>query len=345
MYRVVVTARRLPKSGSPLSECEDATCPSPAESGEGILPGEGISVAVADGATTYSYSKEWAEIICREQAALPMADATDLLARLPGWQSTWAESIEERVANLSWFAAAKVDQGAFSTFLQLSLRPEGMQGGSWTALAVGDSCLVQCRNGKLVKRGDGSFVCFPLNSPEAFAARPFLLPTRRELIPRIAEHVCQTDGTWRPGDEFLLMTDALAAWFYSEVENGRNPMNILRIFLGRADSVTSEAIIVDDKEMMDSPVEPPTSGFLQNLLREKGYRRAHGAVRSAAAVLSTTTSSTADCPKHDVQLSEHEILDGVFQTWAENMKAAGALKDDDVSFVHVLVVTAEGIHA
>ncbi|GGR53177.1 hypothetical protein GCM10008959_13330 [Deinococcus seoulensis] len=306
-----LTARRVPKTGAPLSECEDATSPTPERSGPVLLPPQGLAVAVADGATTYSYSQEWANILCTEQEKRPLADVDDLMARLPSWQTAWQAAIQDRINDLPWFAAAKVEQGAFSTFLQLTLHPDG----TWQALAIGDSCLVQCRKGKLVWRNGDYAFSFPLQTSEAFSARPYLLPTRPDMNSRVREYFRETQGKWQAGDEFLLMTDALAAWFVRETEQGRTPQETLRTFTDQSPQIHEDQD-VSHVERHDYSIDDlrPLSLYLSRYSRiEEGNKSIH---RSDGII-------------------GHPSLDEAFGHWVEESKTVRGLKDDDVSFVHV----------
>lgn len=306
-----LTARRVPKTGAPLSECEDATSPTPERSGPVPLPLQGLAVAVADGATTYSYSQEWASIICTEQEKQPLADVDDLMARLPSWQTAWQAAIQDRVNDLPWFAAAKVEQGAFSTFLQLTVHPDG----TWQAIAIGDSCLVQCRRGKLFRR-DGAYpYFFPLQNSEAFSARPYLLPTRPDMNSRVREHFRETRGTWQTGDEFLLMTDALAAWFIQETEQGRLPQETLRTFTDQYPRTYEDHGVysVEGHDCSKSDLRPLSLYLSRYSQTEEGGESIH---RLDAII-------------------GHSSLDEAFGHWAEESKIVRGLKDDDVSFVHV----------
>jgi hypothetical protein len=38
------------------------------------------------------------------------------------------------------------------------------------------------------------------------------------------------EGDWGIGDSFYLMTDALACWFFQELESGSSPWNVLSEF-------------------------------------------------------------------------------------------------------------------
>lgn len=308
-----LTARRVPKTGAPLSECEDATSPTPERSGPVPLPLQGLAVAVADGATTYSYSQEWASIICTEQEKHPIADVDDLMARLPSWQTAWQAAIQDRVNDLPWFAAAKVEQGAFSTFLQLTVHPDG----KWQAIAIGDSCLVQCRRGKLFRR-DGTYpYFFPLQNSEAFSARPYLLPTRADMNSRVREHFQETQGTWQMGDEFLLMTDALAAWFIQEAEQNRLPHETLRTF-------TSQ---------YTQPFQNEGSNFIE------GANHTINSLKPLSSYLSHyrwPDYNSGNTHQIGVTVSQLDLNDA-FTRWIEESKIVRGLKDDDVSFVHLIL--------
>jgi hypothetical protein len=82
-------------------------------------------------------------------------------------------------------------------------------------LAVGDTCVFQVRDQTLYR-------AFPLDRPDLFGSTPELLcsvphPERSEPLIR------STRGTYRPGDLFLLMSDAIAVWFLQEVAKLRQP--------------------------------------------------------------------------------------------------------------------------
>ncbi len=114
-------------------------------------------------------------------------------------------------------------KGAFSTILGLSMRDgDGTNSsGSWEAFAVGDSCLVQIRDGALL-------TSFPLSNAANFTNSPFLLGSNPEANVGIDSQTKTQTGTWQSGDTLYLMTDALAAWFLREVENNQAPWHVLR---------------------------------------------------------------------------------------------------------------------
>ena len=77
----------------------------------------------------------------------------------------------------------------------------------WRAVALGDSCLVQRRGGEVLN-------AFPLSSHDEFNSTPPLVPSsggqREAALARLVER----EGRAEPGDTFLLMTDALSAWYF-----------------------------------------------------------------------------------------------------------------------------------
>ena len=96
--------------------------------------------AVADGATETSFSGAWAAILAGTFAAgrLGSPDAGRDRAAGGGWR---AEIDETRDKPLPWYAQAKLEQGAFSSLIGLTIRANG----AWRALCVGDSCLFHVR--------------------------------------------------------------------------------------------------------------------------------------------------------------------------------------------------------
>jgi hypothetical protein len=197
------TAYRLPRRGNSEAECEDAYA-ADAEAGQ---------FAVADGASESAFALPWAEAL----AAGYVAHRGPWSRWLPAARATW-ESARESDA-MPWYVETKFMDGAFATLLGLALRRAGADGRRrWRALAVGDSCLFQIRRDRLHR-------AFPIKRAAEFGNRPALLGSR----PQTARcKRCRVTGTWRLGDTFLLMTDALAQWFLEEAAGGRQPWDQLR---------------------------------------------------------------------------------------------------------------------
>jgi serine/threonine protein phosphatase PrpC len=207
----------LPKAGNTPDENEDAY----------FCNQNAGRFALADGASDAYDSRRWARLLVEAFAS------DDLSFR---WWST--DSIEKRVAALSqqwvasiqwdelpWYKVEKARQGAFSTFLGVEFEPTNEiltwganSEGRWHALAVGDTCLFQIREDKLE-------AAFPLEKAEDFGLAPPLLGTNRRYNRHSLKHLVKSphDKTYKPGDIFLLATDALAQWFIGASERGEKP--------------------------------------------------------------------------------------------------------------------------
>lgn len=200
-------ALHLPKRGHAAEEYEDAFAADPAAG----------RFAVADGASESAFAALWARILAEgfiENARPPWGKA-EWLAPL---RQRWAEEVDPQL--LPWYAELKREQGAFATLLGLALRPPGeRRPGRWRALAVGDSCLLRLHEGQLVD-------AFPLDRSADFDSHPSLVGSRPTQATRRAA-ARQACGTWKAGDRFLLLTDALAQWALRQSEEDREPWDEL----------------------------------------------------------------------------------------------------------------------
>ncbi|NMO15871.1 hypothetical protein HPC49_26945 [Pyxidicoccus fallax] len=220
--RIRIEAFSVQKDGNAPAENEDACAPA-----DGGGPREPVlHAAVADGATESLFSGHWARLLAGAFASGEVRDARGLLAALPGLQARWHQHVAGK--SLPWYAEEKLRDGAFATLLGVRV-----DAGTWSALAVGDSCLFQLREGRLSRS-------FPLEQSAAFGASPFLLSTHVHQNARVEPQVRTAAGDLREGDTLLLMTDALACWFLAEHERGRAPwaelpgsLEAFSTFLGR----------------------------------------------------------------------------------------------------------------
>jgi hypothetical protein len=205
-------AFRLSKRGHAAEDYEDAYAGDPA----------GGRFAVADGATEASFAAAWARMLAEGFVTAPGRPWQDL-SWVDPLRRLWAAQIDQ--SPLPWYAEAKREQGAFATLLALTLETDpGEDGGQWRALAVGDSCLFQLRDGAPV-------TSFPLTESAQFGNQPALLGSRDRSGQGPPAPCAFTDGRWRPGDRFLLMTDALARWFLEQYEAGRKPLEAVERLL------------------------------------------------------------------------------------------------------------------
>lgn len=227
----IVQAFWVPKLGNSVEEYEDALA---FNTGTRHL-------AIADGATESSFADRWAkDLVSQYVTAPPPVEAPK--TPFPNWlaplQQRWRESIDWN--NLPWFAEEKAKSGAFATFLGVSVYdPEERQKNSffgrttaffrkaeaapawrWKAMAVGDSCFFQIRDGKLV-------TSFPLTKAEQFNSRPNLLCSNAANNSGVWSEVRYEQGECRADDLFILATDAIAKWFLEQTHIGGKPWELL----------------------------------------------------------------------------------------------------------------------
>lgn len=204
--RFIPTVRELwtQKMGNAPTEWEDAYTTDWAS---------GVA-AVADGASTGIYCRIWAdELVKRFVADRP--DARDPAA-LEQWVATlrkqWREVID--YPKLNYFKQRKVDEtGAAATLLGLEVGPLDADGNRpWRACAVGDVTLFWIRDGKLL-------ASFPVVAADQFGSAPLLLRSN----PGFRSVTLAATGVCRPGDLFLLATDAVANRLLKSHADGPGP--------------------------------------------------------------------------------------------------------------------------
>ncbi len=197
------------KRGNTSDEYEDAYAH--------CLADERSVVAVSDGATEASFSKQWAKILVRRFVDSPtMVIDGDWL--LDAYKEFYA-SID--IDSLPWHAQNKIlEQGSFATLLGLEIDHEQK---SFFAVAVGDSCLFWFDE-------DSGFHSFPQRSVDEFDSTPYLIATFKHKN----EHLSETDKqhlrplTLSQGKTtFYLMTDAIAHWFMNKCAKGDPPHDTL----------------------------------------------------------------------------------------------------------------------
>ena len=196
-----------PKSGNSAEEYEDAWAHRPTRT---RTPG-GIRVAVADGATESSFAKLWAVLLAESYVRSEVTGA-EFFERLQPARRLWRQRLAGRP--LPWFASEKAEQGAFAAFLGVQIDAHNNR---WTALAVGDCCLMQVDDvGKKMR----VLKAFPLEKSSQFTMSPYLIGSRSNGEPP-NERIQISKGSLRDGDMLLLASDALAAWLLKRHEDGR----------------------------------------------------------------------------------------------------------------------------
>lgn len=185
-----------------------------------------LRCAVADGATESAYSRMWARQLVSEFASGHLT-APDLV-ELPALGRRWARCVAHALArdeSSAWYLEPKAADGAFAALVGLDFQSaaHGEDGGTYSAVALGDSCFVQVREDR-VRRA------FPLGDSTAFSARPVLLPSRPAAADEFAGAIARDAGTWQSGDTFYVMSDALACWFIAATERGERPWHTVDRF-------------------------------------------------------------------------------------------------------------------
>jgi hypothetical protein len=191
--------------------------------------------AVADGASESSFAGAWAKLLV--EGFVATRDGKTTVNWFDPLPQRWADGVDH--LELNWYAEEKRQQGAFATFLGLSIKkPQDGKEGRWKVLAVGDSCMCQVREDQLVD-------AFPLTKSTEFGNRPTLLGSRAL---RNGAHPLgaaqQKLGRWKPADRFFLMTDALAEWFLKRHEEKRKPWQSLLRRLAEANPSAALAAYV-----------------------------------------------------------------------------------------------------
>jgi hypothetical protein len=214
LARIQWRAVSVSKQGNHAAENEDAYQPDTPPGAQ--TDPKNFVWALADGATQTSFSGLWARLLVRAAAGTyPDASLPDLVSAA---QANWVNALSRTA--LPWHAEEKVRQGAFSTLAWFGLKPSSH---SWKAVVIGDSCLFQVRGGKLIRM-------FPEYESVDFRRSPLLLSSIPARNTRILDDLTSfaIDGNWVAGDQFLLMTDALACWTVSELEKGSDPFGPLQ---------------------------------------------------------------------------------------------------------------------
>jgi hypothetical protein len=144
------------------------------------------------------------------------------VAELKPFRERWKGKVQAKA--LPWYAEEKAACGAFAALLGLEFLHESSgigHMGYWQATAAGDCCLVQVRRNEIV-------TTFPYDDSVAFTTRPDLLSSLPSLNGQATEIVKTSQGSCGFEDTFFLMTDALACWFFKQLETGKEPWNVLR---------------------------------------------------------------------------------------------------------------------
>jgi hypothetical protein len=190
----------LPKAGLLSSECEDAIA----------LSDRRRRYCVADGATEAYDSRRWARFLTRFWAA---DDGLLTKEEFEPWLAILGNRLEKRWSRkpMPWYAEEKARGGAFAAFAGIAFIPSEDRL-VWQAVALGDSCLLHVQDHAIVN-------ALPISEPDAFGYHPTLIPSNLQRQQGIGEEFTVASGNAVPGDTFLLLTDAVAAWYLRMASN------------------------------------------------------------------------------------------------------------------------------
>jgi hypothetical protein len=190
----------LPKLDQEASECEDAIA----------VDTQAGRFAVADGATEAFDARNWAERLAQHWVE---GKSTLTVEEFREWVAAEGRELHDswNGLTLSWYSEEKARKGSFAALVgvELDLKNESA---SWTAIALGDTCLLHCRRGTLVKS-------LPLKCSESFNSAPVLVASDSSLHETSMQSVVTDSGSCEAGDVLLLMSDAAAAWCLQRFEN------------------------------------------------------------------------------------------------------------------------------
>lgn len=197
-----------PKLGHTASECEDAIA----------IDADAYRFAVADGATEAFDARNWAERLARNWVQNESALSSEEFRE---WVATQGRELRDSWSglSLSWYSEEKARTGSFAAFvgLELDLKTESP---SWRAIALGDTCLVHCRDGALLKS-------FPVSRSESFSSAPVLVASDPSLHEIAMQSLVVDSGSCEDGDVLLLLSDGVAAWYLQRFEQNDFDPNAL----------------------------------------------------------------------------------------------------------------------
>lgn len=191
----------LPKLDHDASECEDAIA----------IDTHAARFAVTDGATEAFHARRWATNLAEHWVR---TESTLTVEDFRKWVAAEGRELHDswNGLSLSWYSEEKARTGSFAAFVgvELDLKTDTP---SWKAIALGDSCLLHCRDKKLLKS-------LPVSHSESFSSAPVLVASNAVLHENTMQSVVVDSGVCESGDVLLLMSDGAASWCLERFENG-----------------------------------------------------------------------------------------------------------------------------
>jgi hypothetical protein len=204
------------KKGEEWTDCQDSIYPAPEAAGPTT------AYAVADGATTSFFPRQWAQILTRRFATEPERVFGDWARWLQEGQEEWLREIDKvahsPTANFLVLNGFLAKRSAAATFVGLTITELTSEGWSWRAILLGDSCLFRLQPDGLVSSWNLKLSSEFNSLVSAAESRPTGAPTMPIQF-----------GSEPPGNETLiqcseslvLTTDAMAKWLLKRAENGQ----------------------------------------------------------------------------------------------------------------------------
>jgi hypothetical protein len=189
----------LPKSDFEASECEDSIG----------VDEQNCRFAIADGATEAFDARNWAERLAQHWVQSESALTAETFHK---WVASEAVELHSswKQLTLPWYAEEKARKGSFAAFVgvELDLRTDAPE---WKAIALGDACLLHCRDGALIKS-------LPLSNSASFNSAPMLVASDPAIYKTTEQALTIDSGRCQNGDVLLLASDAAAAWYLERFE-------------------------------------------------------------------------------------------------------------------------------
>lgn len=169
--------------------------------------------AIADGATRSFFPREWATLLVehfRDNLDISLPE-TDWLTWIAPIQQEWYAQVEKKVKERNQFYLTNsfnAQESAVSTFIGIEFNKDYS---TWEAVIVGDSCLFHKSNSEFksyLLENSADFT----NQPEVFAS----FPKDNQVEPTFIH-----SKEAKPGDTFILATDAMAKWILEHKETGK----------------------------------------------------------------------------------------------------------------------------
>jgi hypothetical protein len=195
---------------------------------------------VADGATEAFDARRWALRLAESWVASEIAPVSN--PEFGGWvatQGTWLKALWDG-HELPWYADEKRTAGSFAAFVGLRI-DELTQGVEWRAVALGDSCLIQLRNEQII-------AAMPLKTSEDFNSAPPLLPSNEVLREAALARAVYTVGQVLKGDTFLLLSDAIAAWFFQAYQDSKSVLRQFDSLIAASDNEAVSTLVCRERE-------------------------------------------------------------------------------------------------